>query len=360
MSEYSSQNASETVRLTSLSSCAGCASKLGQRALAKVLSELPHHADERLLVGNATSDDAGVFAIGPHQALVQTTDFFTPIVDDPYTYGQIAATNALSDVYAMGGRPITALALAGMPDEVLLPETIREIFLGGSEKAKEAKCSILGGHTIRVPEPIYGLACTGLIDPDKLMTNAGARPGDWLVMTKPLGTGIITTGIKRGHASGSSVESAVRLMTTLNSVGAEIAERGLCKAATDVTGFGLLGHLKSMCLASGVSVELESEKVPIICDEVLTLVETHDCVPGGSRENFKTCDPFVEWADAVSPARRALLADAQTSGGLLLSVAEAHLAQVIDTLVEFETLAQAVIGRVVDRADAEPLTMRVG
>ena len=185
----------ETARLTHLAACGGCASKLSQSALADVLQGLPQYPDSRMLVGNATSDDAGVFRISEDQALVQTVDFFTPIVDDPFTFGQIAATNALSDVYAMGGRPLTALAITGMPDEALEPEVIREILRGGAEKAVEAQCSILGGHTIKNPQPIYGLACTGIVNPGCYMANAAARPGDVLVLTKPLGTGIITSRI---------------------------------------------------------------------------------------------------------------------------------------------------------------------
>ena len=236
----------ETPRLTQLAVCGGCASKLPQAELAKVLKGLPQFADTRMLVGNATSDDAGVFLINESQALVQTTDFFTPIVDDPFTYGQIAATNALSDVYAMGGRPLTALAITGMPDEALTPELMHEILRGGAEKAKEARCSLLGGHTIKNPQPSYGLACTGLVHPKRTLTNASARPGDGLILTKPLGTGIVTSGIKRSLSSERLQAQTISLMTTLNIAGAEIAEKGLSRCATDVTGFGLLGHLKSL------------------------------------------------------------------------------------------------------------------
>jgi L-seryl-tRNA(Ser) seleniumtransferase len=209
------------------------------------LRQLPQTIDPNLLVGSATADDAGVYRIGRDRALVQTVDFFTPIVDDPFAYGQIAATNALSDVYAMGGRPLTALNIMGVPEELVPPEVIREILRGGAAKAKEAGCALLGGHTIRNPEPIYGLAVTGLVAPSRMMTNAAARPGDRLVLTKPLGTGIVTTGIKRGLTPPALARRTIALMSRLNTVGADVAERKLCRAGVDVTGFGLLGHLAS-------------------------------------------------------------------------------------------------------------------
>lgn len=348
MSVSKQPNDPESIRLTTLSSCAGCASKLSQMALAEVLRDLPQYQDSRLIVGNATSDDAGVFAIDEALALVQTVDFFTPIVDDPYTYGQIAATNALSDVYAMGGRPVTALAIAAMPADILSAEIIREILRGGAEKAREAQCTLLGGHTIKNSEPVYGLACTGLVRQDRLMSNAGARPGDILVMTKPLGTGVLTTAIKRGLVSGSVVEKGIQLMTTLNIPGIGLAENGWCRGATDVTGFGLLGHLKSLCKASGVGVNLDSSKVPALGPEILELIEEHDCVPGGSRANMEAAAPFVEWSDSISQGRRSLLADAQTSGGLLCAIPEQHLSRALDFLSEAGTLAQACVGQVVE------------
>jgi selenide,water dikinase len=208
-----------------------------------VLRQLPKVVDKRLLVGADTADDAGVYRFERGRALVQTVDFFTPIVDDPFLYGQIAATNALSDVYAMGGRPLTALNLIGVPDEVVPTKVINAILRGGAAKAKEANCLVVGGHSIRNPEPFYGLAVTGVVAPRHLITNAKAQPGDVLVLTKPLGTGILTTGIKRGLTSAVSARKAARCMTHLNIAGAVLAERGLVRAGTDVTGFGLLGHL---------------------------------------------------------------------------------------------------------------------
>src|SRR5436189_2742740 len=246
----------------------------------QVLHQLPIVRDPNLLVGTATADDAGVYRIDRARALVQTVAFFTPIVDDPFVYGQIAAANALSDVYAMGGRPLTALNLLGVPTDVVPPKVIAAILRGGAAKAKEAGCALVGGHSIRNPEPIYGLSVTGLVNPRRMITNAAARPGDWLVLTKPLGTGIITTGIKRNLTSAALAQKAITNMSRLNTVGADLAELGLVKAGTDVTGFGLLGHLGSLCRASGVSADLRTAAVPVISKEVWDLV-AKDCIPGG-------------------------------------------------------------------------------
>ena len=301
--------------------------------------------DPNLLVGSATADDAGVYRIDRNRALVQTVDFFTPIVDDPFLYGQIAAANSLSDVYAMGGRPLTALNILGVPADVVPPAIIAEILRGGAMKAKEAKCALLGGHTIRNPEPIYGLSVTGLVSPNRMLTNAAAKPGDLLVLTKPLGTGIVTTGIKRGKTSSALIRRAVKLMSTLNLVGADLAEKGLVRAAVDVTGFGLLGHLASMCRASGVGAEIQAGAVPAIAKEVWQLIDA-DCVPGGTRQNLETAEAICEW-NGVSEAQKFLLADAQTSGGLLLCVAPRRLDAVLKMLRRARTPSATVIGRIV-------------
>jgi len=306
--------------------------------------------DPNLLVGTVSADDAGVYRIDRDRALVQTVDFFTPIVDDPFLYGQIAATNALSDVYAMGGRPLTALNLLGVPTDVVPPKVIAAILRGGAAKAKEAGCALVGGHSIRNPEPFYGLSVTGLVSPRRMITNAAARPGDWLVLTKPLGTGIITTGIKRGITSPATARKAVAVMCRLNTVGAEVAERCLVRAGTDVTGFGLLGHLGSLCRASGVGAEIFADKLPIIANEVLDLI-ARDCIPGGSRENLKTADAFVQWNGATE-AQKYLLTDAQTSGGLVLCVPPRKLAEVLETLKVHRTPCVAVIGEIVRTAKA--------
>ena len=301
--------------------------------------------DSNLLVGSATADDAGVYRIDRDRALVQTVDFFTPIVDDPFLYGQIAAANSLSDVYAMGGRPLTAMNVMGMPTDAVPNHVINAILRGGAAKAKEARCVLVGGHSIRNPEPIYGLSVTGLVHPRRMMTNAGARPGDWLVLTKPLGTGIVTTGIKRGLTSPALARRTIAIMARLNTPGADLAERGLVRAGTDVTGFGLLGHLGSMCKASGVGAELSSAQIPAISHDVFALIQ-RDCIPGGSRQNLEAALAFTRF-EGVDSACRVLVADAQTSGGLLVCVPPKHLDAVLKLLKAHRTPCAAVIGRIV-------------
>jgi selenide,water dikinase len=313
-----------------------------------VLRRLPILKTRDLLVGSATGDDAGVYRIGRDRALVQTTDFFTPIVDDPFSYGQIAAANALSDVYAMGGRPLTALNIMGVPVDLVPPEAIREILRGGALKIKQAKCTLLGGHTIKNPEPIYGLAVTGLVSPRRMLTNAGARPGDLLVLTKPLGTGIVTTGIKRGLTPPALERKVVAIMARLNDAGPEVAERGWVRAAVDVTGFGLLGHLDAVLRASRVGAEIEMRSVPSVGREVFDLIAA-GCIPGGSRDNLAYANDFVEW-EKVSDVEKTLLADAQTSGGLLLCVPARRVEAVLKLLRRLRTPCAAVIGRIVRSA----------
>ncbi len=304
--------------------------------------------DPRILVGVNTADDAAVFQIDSDRALVQTADFFTPIVDDPFRYGEIAAANALSDVYAMGGRPLTALNLIGMPTDLVPPPVIAAILRGGAAKAKEAGCAIVGGHTIRNPVPIYGMAVTGIVSPRRMMINAAARPGDWLVLTKPLGTGIITTGIKRKLTSRALAARAIATMGALNRAGADVAEAGLVRAATDVTGFGLLGHLGSMCRESGVGAEIFLDRLPVIARGIYELIEK-ECIPGGSRENLKAAHGFTDW-EGVPFARQILLADAQTSGGLLLCAAPRRLDRVLRLLRRARTPCRVVIGRIIRSA----------
>ena len=275
---------------------------------------------------------------------MQTVDFFTPIVDDPFTYGQIAAANALSDVYAMGGRPLTALNLLGVPTDAVPLSAVTAILRGGLSKAREAGCAVVGGHTIRNPEPIYGMAVTGLVSPKHMIVNAAARPGDWLVLTKPLGTGIVTTGIKRGLTSVALATRAVRTMRQLNNVGPALAEKGWVRAGTDVTGFGLLGHLGALCRSSHVGARIDAALLPVIGREVRKLIE-QDCVPGGSHQNLKTASSFTDWGKAT-PVQKALLADAQTSGGLLLCVRPKDLEPVLRLLRRRRTACAAAIGRI--------------
>jgi selenide,water dikinase len=282
-----------------------------------------------------------------HRALVQTVDFFTPIVDDAFAYGQIAAANALSDIFAMGGRPITALNLMAFPQNLISANTIARILRGGLEKAREAGCAIIGGHSIRNPEPIYGLAVTGIVDLRNVLSNANARVGDLLVLTKPLGTGIATTAIKRGLASRALEKKVIALMSRMNSVGAELAEKRLVRAATDVTGFGLLGHLANMCRASKVSAEIFAECVPSISDEIFELID-YDCIPGGTRDNLKAASRYAGFKTS-SPSQRTLLSDAQTSGGLLLSVRKSQLPSVLRILKKARTPCAIVVGRIIPR-----------
>ena len=318
---------------------------MSQQALTQVLRQLPISTNAKVLVNSYTFDDAGVYRLDRHRALVQTVDFFTPIVDDPFAYGQIAAANALSDVFAMGGRPLTALNIMGFPADLIPPKTITSILHGGYEKAAEVSCAIIGGHTIRNPEPIYGLAVTGIVDLRHMMTNANARPGDLLVLTKPLGTGIATTALKRGLCSREVERKVISLMSRINSVGAKLAEKKLVRTTIDVTGFGLLGHLASMCRASKMSAEIFSDRVPAIDDELFELI-ARDCIPGGSRDNLKSANSIVDWEKTPQP-QRILLTDAQTSGGLLLAVAPSRLNKVLALLKRNRTTCAAIIGKIV-------------
>ena len=304
-------------------------------------------------MGSATADDAAVYRIDDERALVQTVDFFTPIVDDPYLYGQIAATNSLSDVYAMGGRPLTALNIVGIPADLVSLETINAILRGGADKVLEAECALAGGHSIKNPEPIYGLSVTGMVHPSRMITNAGAEPGDVLVLTKPLGTGILTTAIKRGLADEAVVSRAVELMGMLNTPGTTIAEEGLVKCATDVTGFGLLGHLLALCHSSGVRAHLETGNLPLLDSSITRLISEEDCVPGGTRQNLSTAEPSVSWAAGVSEADQLILADAQTSGGLLCCVPEANLDRVLEIFEAAGTLCRSVIGEILPAGEEE-------
>jgi selenide, water dikinase len=326
---------------------------LSQQALRQVLPQLPISFKRNVLVSSNTFDDAGVYRLDGNRALVQTVDFFTPIVDDPFSYGQIAAANSLSDIFAMGGRPLTALNIIGFPANLVRPQVVSSILRGGLAKAAEVGCVIIGGHSIRNPEPIYGLAVTGMVDIRRMATNANARPGDVLVLTKPLGTGIATTAIKRGLASRALHKRVVTLMSHINIVGAQLAERRLVRAMTDITGYGLIGHLVSLCRASRVSADINPAVVPMISGEILDLIEL-GCVPGGSRENLAATTVMVDWAKTREPLK-VLLTDAQTSGGLLLCVNETNLEKVLGILEDAHTRAAAVIGRIVSRRRRGPL-----
>ncbi|MBB6143139.1 selenide,water dikinase [Silvibacterium bohemicum] len=297
-----------------------------------MLSRLPKQSDSNLLVGFDTSDDAGVYRIAPDLAVVQTVDFFTPLVDDPFTFGQIAATNALSDVYAMGGRPVTALSIVCFPQEGDL-DLLEQIMLGGMTKMGEAQCVVVGGHSVRDPEIKFGYAVTGLIDPDHVYINAGAVPGDVLILTKPIGTGVITTALKRDLAQPSWVENAVRSMTTLNrAASAAVTSATGIHAMTDVTGFGLMGHGRELAIGSGVTIEIVVDQVPRI-EGALEAIHL-GAIPAGLLANRE----FAECVSADAPGSlipddlRTLLYDPQTAGGLLISIAPENAGSLLDSL----------------------------
>jgi selenide,water dikinase len=319
--------------LTSLSHGAGCGCKLPAAALRPLLAGLPAVADPRVLVGSQTSDDAGVVQLTEELAIVQTVDFFTPIVDDPYAFGRIAATNALSDVYAMGGTPVSALNLVAFPLETLGSDVLAEILRGGADAVAEAGATVVGGHSIDDPEPKFGMAVTGVVDPRRVLTNAGGRPGDELTLTKPLGAGVVATALKRGLATDELVERAIEVMCTLNDEGSRQALAGGASALTDVTGFGLLGHLHELALASGCAAEVEGAALPAI-EGVLDLIGDDRVVAGGSRRNRADADAFTEW-HGPEPLRR-LATDAMTSGGLLVAGATGVDGWTIGRLVEGE------------------------
>ena len=307
-------------RLTELSHGAGCACKLDPAVLHPLLAQLDRSGDPALLVGSEGADDAAVYRLADDLAIVSTTDFFTPIVDDPYDFGRIAATNALSDVYAMGGTPVVALNLVAYSVDALGPDPLREILRGGADVAAAAGVAIAGGHSIDDPEPKYGLAVTGTVHPDRVLRNSTARAGDSLFLTKPVGGGVITTALKRGRGD-EFLAAAVSVMTELNRDAARAALAAGASAATDVTGFGLLGHLHELCLASGVRAEISAGAVPAI-DGALELLGGDDPpVAGGTRRNRAWVEPNVEWAGEVAEPLRWLVCDAMTSGGLLVAAA---------------------------------------
>jgi selenide, water dikinase len=299
--------------------------------LDSVLGKLARQHDPNVLVGFETADDAGVYQLTPELALVQTVDFFTPIVDDPYIFGQIAATNALSDVYAMGGRPVSALALVCFPDDGDL-KTLEEMLAGGLSKMAEANCTVIGGHSIRDDELKLGYSVTGTIHPQRVLANSGARAGDHLIFTKAIGTGVISTAIKRGKADFAWVRDAVRSMTTLNRAAAEVISGGFeIHGLTDVTGFGLLGHAREMAMASNVSLRIQAARVPLL-EGALQCVRA-GLVPGGLKANRNFAEDCVEFADDVPEDIRALLYDPQTAGGLLIAVAASDAERLLTQLL---------------------------
>lgn len=301
-------------------------------------------ADENLLVGIKTGDDAAVYRVGEDLAIIQTVDFFTPIVDDAYSFGQIAAANALSDVYAMGGTPLTALNIVCFPSQTLDLQILQAILKGGQDKVQEAGASIVGGHTIDDREPKYGLSVMGTVHPEQLITNAGARVGDVLVLTKPIGGGIAATGLKKGLLSEKNLQAMISVMGALNKYPSQVMQEVGVTACTDITGFGLLGHAHEMALASGVALEIFSDTVPLLpgCQRLLE----EGVLPGGSRANLAFLEGQVHFSPSLSMDQRYLLCDAMTSGGLLIAVPKERTASLLQGLKELPT-PLAVIGRVI-------------
>ena len=344
------------IRLTEFSHGAGCACKLSPDDLGAIVGPIRDHpatSSPSLLVGLQTSDDAGVWVLASGEALLQTVDFFTPIVDDVYDWGRIAAANALSDIYAMGGTPITALQLVGWPRTGLPFDLLGDVMRGGADVMALSGTTIVGGHSIDDPEPKYGFAVTGLGPSGGVITNAGARPGDRLVLTKALGTGVITTALKRGVCPPELAELAIETMTTLNADAVTPMHTVGVHAATDVTGFGLLGHLREVALASGVGAVIEANAVPVL-PGVRDLVGAN-IYPGGSERNLASVRPFFT-NQGVDETTVRILADAQTSGGLLISVPADRSDDLIQALIDSGTLTATIIGEVV--GDPAHITLR--
>ncbi len=336
------------VKLTKLANCAGCGAKMGAGTLAKMLSGFKTHSDPRLIVGYDKSDDASVYLLDENTALIQTTDFFPPIVDNPYLYGKIAATNALSDVYAMGGEPKLALNIL-CAAEGMNEETIREVLRGGYDAAYEAGAIITGGHTIKGAEPIYGLAVSGFVHPDKLLTNSNAKPGDVLILTKPLGVGILTTGAKADMADDEVMEKIYQQMATLNKYARDIMIKYPAHSCTDVTGFGLIGHSFEMAQGSNCTIHIETDKVPFH-KEAMELASM-GLIPAGAYRNREFAQNGVSLRGSIPLAMQDILYDPQTSGGLLFALPKEHAASCIEELRK--TIPQAsIIGYVTEKEES--------
>lgn len=322
-----------------------------------MLRHLPPVLDANALVGAALADDAAVYQVSPDMALVATVDYITPVVDDPFTWGGIAAANALSDVYAMGARPLFALNIVNFPRDTLPLEILERVIQGGAAKVAEAGVAVLGGHSVDDPEPKFGLVALGTVHPSRIMRNVGARPGDALVLTKPLGMGVLTTAIKRGLASAATIARAVDVMSTLNRLASEaMVASGAVHAATDVTGFGLLGHVSEMLGGGGIGVRIRADAVPVL-EEAWDFVR-QDVVPGGTRRNLASVESLthVEWSERLDEYQRLILADAQTSGGLLMAVDPGGLETLVADLHTRGVPVAALIGDFTDSAGTISVT----
>lgn len=335
------------VKLTKLASCAGCGAKVGAGTLAKMLEGFKTHEDSRLIVGYDKSDDASVYVIDSETALISTTDFFPPIVDDPYLFGQIAAANALSDVYAMGGEPKLALNVFCLPEK-MDKETVHKILKGGYDKAYEAGAIITGGHTINGAEPIYGLAVSGFVHPDKVLINSNAKPGDVLILTKKLGVGILTTAKKADLVSDEVMELVYKQMATLNKAARDIMVKYPVNSCTDVTGFSLMGHSYEMSQGSNCTIHIEANRVPFF-EEAYEMAQM-GFIPAGAYRNREYVGEHINIASEVSLAMTDILFDPQTSGGLLISIPQEYSKALLEELKAVIPEA-AIIGYVTDLED---------
>ncbi|MBN2447657.1 MAG: selenide, water dikinase SelD [Phycisphaerae bacterium] len=349
---------SQGVRLTQYVRSAGCASKIGQSDLHRVLAMLPQVSDPRLLVGTATADDAGVFELQPGVLLVQTVDVFTPGVDEPYLFGRIAGCNSLSDVYAMGGRPVTALSVIGFPIHTLPHEAMAEILRGGMDVLAEAGAVLLGGHSINDEEIKFGFAVTGVVEQSHLATNAGAQPGNVLVLTKPLGTGIVALAGQLGRASQAATAAAAASMSTLNRAASEIMVHHGATACTDVTGFGLLGHLARMAVESKITAEVWCESLPLLPDVLEYAAQ--GMYSGANERNAEFSDPLTDFDDDIADEQKAILHDAQTSGGLLIALPEERAGDALAEMHAAGVTGAVVIGRVTEASEGCIRVRRAG
>ncbi len=332
MNKTNPKNSSTAIRLTQFTTGGGCACKLRPQDLEKVLVQIPVLHNDHVLVGPDNHDDAAVYKIDHETALVETVDFFTPVVDDPYWFGAIAAANALSDIYAMGARALFALNIVGFPSKTLPMEVLKEILAGAQQKCEEAGIPILGGHTIDDEDPKYGLVITGRIRPDRILTNGNAKPGDLLILTKPLGTGILTSGIKKQLTPDSVMDQVIRQMATLNKQTSEVMLAYPVSSCTDVTGFGLLGHLSEMTRASKTDATVRYEKIPLLPHTEKLAME--NVIPAGTKNNYEYTSPFVDYAENIAFYQKLILNDAQTSGGLLIAIPGKQAHPLLNDLVK--------------------------
>ncbi len=340
---------SDKIKMTHYTAGLGCACKLRPQALEKILRTLSPIDDPKVLVGTNTADDAAVYQLDENTAVVQTVDFFTPIIDDPYQFGAITAANALSDIYAMGAKPLFALNIVGFPSNRLSMDVLKQMLLGAQDKTAEAGISIIGGHSIDDAEPKYGLVVMGIVHPDKILTNSNAKPGDKIILTKPVGLGIISTALKRGLADEKLQEKVYKIMSELNQNAAEIMNRFPVNSCTDVTGFGLLGHLMEMSRASKVDAEIFSKNVPII--PKATEFISGNIIPGGTKNNLDYVSEFVSWDEKISYPEKIILCDAQTSGGLLISVKPEFARKMVKEFHKHGINDSAVIGNFTLKGD---------